>query len=305
VPSWYDGATVLAGPTEVELHGVASDLVLLPDDRVGYATATAFLPVGRDGDLEKVTVNAGDARGTSVVSLDFADGEVRETVPESAAVVSRRLRAAGYTVSAAKLGEADPPPPEQPLDYRDEPVPGAPAVTAPVVDAEPVALTKADPDREPEPAVEPVIEPVTEPAPASEPAPPTRSTPVQPPVATEPAAPAAPAAKKKRRFNAGRFAGLLGRGTLAILRTLVLVGGGAVAGILIVYVVLVLTKANASNDLVRFFARASKPLAWKFKDLFTPKTFRANITENYGLAAIVYLVVTLAVARLLRRPGKP
>lgn len=255
-PDGRDGAFLLGGGTGRRLDPAGrTDLVRLADGRIGYATPTLFQPLGDDDDLEEITVNTGGARGSSVVSLVFADGEVRETVEESAAVVSRRLRADGYVVSSRPLARAAPPPPEQDVENSELPHDGVvPTATAPVT----------VPNR--------TVPPTTD---------------------VEEARPR----PRLARDRAATYA----RRSFAFLRLVVLLVGGVVVGILVIHVLLVLAKANQKNDLVTFFRHASKPLAWKFKNLFEPRTQKANITENYLLAAAVYLVVTVAVARVLAR----
>lgn len=250
----YDKAFLLAGGTAYELApGTRTDLVRLANGRIGYLTATSFRPIGDDDDLEQITLNTGDERGTSVLSLVFADGEVRETVAESGAAVSKRLRADGYIVSAQQLGPPRPPPPERAVERRGEAA-QEPAPTAPLA-------------RE-------------------------RVAPQPPAAAPASSAPAVPFRE--------RAAGLV-RPALSLLRLAVLIVGGVVVAILVINVLLLLANANQENGLVTFFRHASKTLAWEFKDVFEPRTTKAIITENYLLAAAVYLAVTLGIARVLLR----
>lgn len=249
----HDDAFLMAGGTAHELEpGTRTDLVRLADGRIGYAGPSSFEPIGDDDDLEQITLNTGDERGTSVLSLVFADGEVRETVGESGAAVSRRLRADGYIVSTQQLEPAGPPPP------------GRPAERSGQAAEEPTAHL-------------------------------AREHTVPQPVGAEPAAVAEPAVPFRERA-----AGLL-RPALSLLRLAVLVVGGAVVAILVINVLLLLANANQQNGLVTFFRHASKTLAWEFKDVFEPRTKKAIITENYLLAAAVYLVITVGLARVLLR----
>lgn len=262
--SSHDDAFLLAGGTAHELDpGTRTDLVRLADGRIGYASATSFQPVGDDDDLEQITLNTGDDRGTSVLSLVFADGEVRETVGESGTAVSKRLRADGYIVSAQQLEPAGPPPPERAVERSGDL--GTEAAEEPRATA-PVARERA--------ALQPVA---------------------AQPVAAQPAVSAEPAVPFRER------AAELVRPTLSLLRLAVLIVGGAVVAILVINVLLLLSNANQENGLVTFFRHASKTLAWEFKDVFEPRTKKAVITENYLLAAAVYLVVTVGLARVLLR----
>jgi hypothetical protein len=257
----HEDAFLLAGGTAHELEpGTRTDLVRLADGRIGYATATSFQPVGDDDDLEQITLNTGDERGTSVLSLTFGDGEVRDTVGESGAAVSKRLRADGYIVSAQQLEAPAPPPPERAVE-RSEGI-----------------GTEAAP-QSPPPSTAPLA----------------RERPAPRPVAAEPVVPAGPAVPFRER------AADVVRPALTLLRLAVLIVGGVVVAILVINVLLLLANANQDNGLVTFFRHASKTLAWEFKDVFEPRTKKAIITENYLLAAAVYLVVTVGLARVLLR----
>lgn len=265
-----DDAFLLAGGTAHQLEPKhRTDLVRLADGRIGYASRSLFQPVGHDDRLEQIGVVTGSGRGTSVLSLVFDDGELRETAGESSAVISKRLRTDGYVVSSQPLPRAAAPPPEQDVEDNnasDEEVeaPAEPARTAPVA---PTTRAAAAPAEE---------------TPAEE----------------------APQRRRDRFRMTPDLAGSYGRQALTLLRLAVLVVGGVVVAILVISVLLLLAKANQKNDLVTFFRHASKPLAWKFKNLFEPRTMKANITENYLLAAAVYLVVTVGLARVLVRLRK-
>jgi hypothetical protein len=63
-----------------------------------------------------------------------------------------------------------------------------------------------------------------------------------------------------------------------------------VALILLVGVAFVWWNANPGNELVRGVMRAGTWLATPFRDVFTPANARDRLTENWALAAGVYLV---------------
>jgi hypothetical protein len=73
-----------------------------------------------------------------------------------------------------------------------------------------------------------------------------------------------------------------------------------VALILVLYIVLVVFKANPKNVIVHDIKDIARPLAWVFKNLFTPKSPRVRVLVNYGIAAIVYLAVGRLIVRVLR-----
>ncbi|MBO2455904.1 hypothetical protein J4573_53135 [Actinomadura barringtoniae] len=71
--------------------------------------------------------------------------------------------------------------------------------------------------------------------------------------------------------------------------------------ILAVHIVFVAFEANASNDLVKHVADWADTLAWQFKDVFQPSNPKWEVAVNYGLAAVVYLIVGRIVTSLIRR----
>ncbi|HEX3778122.1 MAG TPA: hypothetical protein VHX38_00505 [Pseudonocardiaceae bacterium] len=71
--------------------------------------------------------------------------------------------------------------------------------------------------------------------------------------------------------------------------------------ILVVRVLLTVGGANPSNGITSFITSWSDPLAWGFKDLFTPGDAKLRVLVNYGIAAIFWLIVSSVIARLIRR----
>lgn len=111
----------------------------------------------------------------------------------------------------------------------------------------------------------------------------------------------APKEKKQRRsFNT-----VVTKGFNDILNKIGAVAqlvGVVCAAILVVYVLLVASDANANNEIYRWFMRRSNnDLVYGFRNLFNPKTAKAKIVENYLTAAAVYLVAGALIRRVLRR----
>ncbi len=88
---------------------------------------------------------------------------------------------------------------------------------------------------------------------------------------------------------------------LGALASLVRWVGLVVAVILVVRVLLTVGGANPHNGITSFFTTWSDPLAWRFKDLFTPADAKLRILVNYGLAAVCWLIVSSVLARIIRR----
>jgi hypothetical protein len=98
------------------------------------------------------------------------------------------------------------------------------------------------------------------------------------------------------------FAEVRGR-IVGVLAGLVRWAGLIVVIILVVRVLLTVGGANPSNGITSFITSVSDPLAWGFKDLFTPGDAKLRVLVNYGIAAIFWLIVSSVIAKLIRRIG--
>ena len=65
----------------------------------------------------------------------------------------------------------------------------------------------------------------------------------------------------------------------------------AIVLVIVIGIVLQVLDANQSNDIVRFFTDVAGFFVDPFEDLFTLKDKDGEIAINWGLAAVVYLVV--------------
>lgn len=73
------------------------------------------------------------------------------------------------------------------------------------------------------------------------------------------------------------------------------------AVILGLWIVMYLLDANRANDLVQAVHEAANWLAGWSRDLFTMDTDWVRVTLNYGLPAVVYLLIGHAIAGRLGR----
>lgn len=76
---------------------------------------------------------------------------------------------------------------------------------------------------------------------------------------------------------------------------------GLIATIFVLHIVFTLFGANESSGIVSFVYQVAKVLVLGFGDVFTPDDATLGLVLNYGLAAIVYLVIGRLIARALRR----
>jgi hypothetical protein len=100
-------------------------------------------------------------------------------------------------------------------------------------------------------------------------------------------------------MRASRYAG--GAVARASLARFVLLVATAVALVLILGIVLVLLKANPSNDIVQAVRDAASFLAGPFDGLFKLDNNRVEKAVNWGIAAVVWYAVGRVIARLLIR----
>ncbi len=100
------------------------------------------------------------------------------------------------------------------------------------------------------------------------------------------------------RAGAGSFA--MAMGTLA---QLVRLAAGVVAAIIAAGILLVVLEANPTNDIVSAVHDAARALAGPFDGMFTLDSAKATIAVNWGIAAIVYLIVGALIARLIAAIG--
>lgn len=104
-----------------------------------------------------------------------------------------------------------------------------------------------------------------------------------------------------RRF--ARPSGDLGRSAAGVLATIVSVVTTIVVVILAVHILFVVFEANPANDIVSTVRDWADDLAWKFRDVFEPEDAKFRVAVNYGLAAVVYLIVGRVLVNLIRRLG--
>jgi hypothetical protein len=82
---------------------------------------------------------------------------------------------------------------------------------------------------------------------------------------------------------------------------LITAAASVVAGIIVAAIVLHLLNANPSNGIVDAIHQAGSWLSSPFHNLFSPKDGDLRMALNWGLAALVYLVVARIIARVLVR----
>jgi hypothetical protein len=87
---------------------------------------------------------------------------------------------------------------------------------------------------------------------------------------------------------------------LALAR-IVRLAASLVALLIVVAIVLRLAGANGANTIVRDIHDAAGTLVGPFKNVFTIKNGKEAMVLNWGLAAVIYLIVGHALASFLAR----
>lgn len=104
----------------------------------------------------------------------------------------------------------------------------------------------------------------------------------------------------RTRVAAARGAWAIGSVLLAIAR-LIRLAATIVFLIIAAGVVLRLVGANASNSIVHDIHSVGSTLVGPFKNVFTVKNAKESIALNWGLAAVVYLIVGHLIASFIAR----
>ena len=90
---------------------------------------------------------------------------------------------------------------------------------------------------------------------------------------------------------------------LGLLARLIMVIAGLVFIVLAIGILLIVLGANQGNAVVQAVTGAGRWLAGPFNGLFTVDGPTTSTAINWGIAAVVYLIVAALIAGLLRRIG--
>jgi H+/gluconate symporter-like permease len=104
----------------------------------------------------------------------------------------------------------------------------------------------------------------------------------------------------RTRVAAARGASAVGSVMIGIAR-LVRLAVAVVVVIIVAAIVLRVLGANASNTIVSHIHDAAKWLVGPFDNMFSISKPKVSIAVNWGLAALVYLIVGSLIARLIAR----
>jgi len=96
--------------------------------------------------------------------------------------------------------------------------------------------------------------------------------------------------------TAGRSRGVVARTYAA--RAIAIVAGIIVA-LIVLGILLAVLEANPDNVIVSFITDVARTLVGPFENLFTLKEAKAETAVNWGIAALVYLLIGQVVARVV------
>ena len=88
---------------------------------------------------------------------------------------------------------------------------------------------------------------------------------------------------------------------LVLIARIVRLVATLIAVLIVVAIVLRVLGANPGNSIVSTIHDAARAFVGPFKDIFSIKDAKLAIAVNWGLAAVVYLVVGGLIASLIRR----
>lgn len=88
---------------------------------------------------------------------------------------------------------------------------------------------------------------------------------------------------------------------LRLLAGLVKLVGSIFALILVIYIVFVVGEANPANSWTGTISDWAHSLNFGLDNLFTPAEPKLAVAVNYGIAALIWLVLASIVAKILRR----
>jgi hypothetical protein len=76
---------------------------------------------------------------------------------------------------------------------------------------------------------------------------------------------------------------------------------GFIAAVILLHIGFVLLEANPGNALVAIIADLAAWFGFLFKDMFTLENDKLQTLLNYGIAALIYLLIGAAIRGLFRR----
>ena len=89
------------------------------------------------------------------------------------------------------------------------------------------------------------------------------------------------------------------RRLLAAIATAIALITGLIALLIVIGIAFIVFKANRDNSVVSWVHDAAKFFVGPFDGMFKPKSHRAEVTINWGIAAALYVIVGRLISRLI------
>lgn len=86
-----------------------------------------------------------------------------------------------------------------------------------------------------------------------------------------------------------------------MVATVLRIVGMVIVALLVLHIVLTLLDANPANGLTTFVADVASRFTLGLDDLFLPAEPKLRIALNYGVAAVIWWLITAVAVRLVRR----
>ncbi|GAA4801927.1 hypothetical protein GCM10023200_43730 [Actinomycetospora chlora] len=104
---------------------------------------------------------------------------------------------------------------------------------------------------------------------------------------------------EERRSHTGEDLRALTRKVLTVAASVIRILTVVFAAILVIHVILAVAGANPANGITIFFSDLANNLTLGIGDLFLPASESLKIILNFGLAAVVWIVIGIVVSKLL------
>ena len=97
--------------------------------------------------------------------------------------------------------------------------------------------------------------------------------------------------------------GTTARRGIDLLASLLRIIGLLIVAVLVIHIVLVVLDANAANTFASTIASLASTFDLGLSNLFQYSEPKLSVILNYGVAAIIWFIITSIVVRLVRRIG--
>jgi len=87
------------------------------------------------------------------------------------------------------------------------------------------------------------------------------------------------------------------------LARLIRLAAGTVAAIIVAGILLIVLEANPANDIVSAVHDAAQAMVGPFDGMFELDDPKAAVAVNWGIAALVYLIIGAVIARIIASIG--